>query len=303
MQWLRLGMLWVLASMSVNLWAQTNPHQVLVSIHPIALLIKSAWPEVEVATLVPPNQSPHDFALKPSHRHVIASAKHVVWLGEDMEPYLAKVLGKHQSVMDLSGLFEAHQDHGDEHAAHQDHDGHEEHAAHPQHDAHAGHDHGNVDPHIWLNPAAVPHILQMVQALLDLPEPSKFLAEYGKWQIQAKGALSQHEKGFVSFHDAFHYWVSYFNLHQAAVLAVNPEQPVGTRHLLEVRRLLESGKVACLFVEPQFKASIVDKLQQGTDVAVVKIDPLASNFKVESAGFLEFYAYLQRQFQQCFLAN
>jgi len=301
MQWLRLGVMWVLACVSINLWAQTNPSQVLVSIHPIALLVKSAWPEVDVSTLVPPNQSPHDFALKPSHRQIIAQAEHVVWLGEDMEPYLAKVLGGHGSVTDLSDLFakadvnaQAHDDHADEH---------EDHAMHEEHDAHAGHDHGNVDPHIWLNPAAVPSILHKVQLLLGLPEPKAFLSSYGQWQQQARSALTHQDTGFVSFHDAFHYWVTYFHLNQAATLAINPEQPVGTRHLLEVRRLLESGKVACLFVEPQFKASIVDKLQQGTDVPVVKIDPLASNFKIESAGFLEFYAYLQRQFQQCYLPN
>lgn len=269
-----------------SVWAQST--QVLVSIHPVALLIKSAWPQLNVDTLMQANQSPHDFALKPSHRGVIAQAQNIVWLGQDMEPYLVKALQSRTQALDLSVLFSSHaHDHGDQHD-HDESDG-----------DHAGHDHAGQDPHIWLNPAAIKDILARVQKQLGLPTPNVFLKELSTWQAQAQHDLNNRQSGFVSFHDAFHYWVEYFELTQTAVLAIHPEQPIGTRHLIQVRQLLEQGNVACLFVEPQFKASIVNKLQQGTNVPVIKVDPLASEFAVKNGQFLEFYKYLQQQFMRC----
>ncbi|MEY8205721.1 MAG: zinc ABC transporter substrate-binding protein, partial [Bermanella sp.] len=52
--------------------------RVLVSVHPLALLVKSAWPQLEVSSLVPSNQSPHDFSLKPSDIRRVNEAAMVV---------------------------------------------------------------------------------------------------------------------------------------------------------------------------------------------------------------------------------
>lgn len=190
--------------------AQEHPNtpekQVLVSIHPVALLIKSAWPQLQVDTLMQANQSPHDFALRPSHRQIIASAQHVVWLGHAMEPYLDKVIHRHGNALDLSDLFEK---------AEKGVEGH----AQPAHDHHSEHNHSGGDPHIWLNPESIPLILEKVQAQLGLLKPQAFLSQYALWQNQAKQKLNKTDAGFVSFHDAFHYWIDYFALNQIEVLA------------------------------------------------------------------------------------
>jgi len=271
----------LLANIALVCLIQAAPIQasgVLVSTHPVALLLKSAWPQLEVQTLMKPNQSPHDFALRPSHRKIINDSKHLVWLGAEMEPYLQKVIGGHPSALDLSVLFEE---------------------AHDKHLHEDEHHHGDHDPHIWLNPAAIPQILTKVQTQLSLEAPTEFLKAFSIWQVKANQQLHNQAAGFVSFHDAFHYWVDYFNLNQVAVMAINPEQPIGTRHLFEVKVLLEKGNVACLFVEPQFKASIVKKLQQGSDVPIVNIDPIGSQFNVNDGKFLQFYDELIQQFSTC----
>jgi zinc transport system substrate-binding protein len=289
MQGLKGCLLMVMFFFTSSAWAQST--QVLVSIHPVALLIKSAWPQLQVDTLMQANQSPHDFALKPSHRKIIANAQHVVWLGHDMEPYLEKTLKGKTNVLDLSALFDVLEQEGADSSKPAEK---ERVASH-----HDEHNHAGQDPHIWLNPAAIKDILAMVQTQMALPEPTAFLAKLATWQQQAQNKLQGKTAGFISFHDAFHYWIQYFQLNQTAVLAIHPEQPIGTRHLLQVRELLENGDVACLFLEPQFKASIVTKLQQGTDVPVILIDPLASEYVVKNGQFLEFYEYLQQQFITC----
>lgn len=254
--------------------------RVLVSIHPLALLVKTAWPNLEVQTLVKANQSPHDFSLKPSHIKQVHNADAIIWLGSDFEPYLEKVLGQSQNggkpQVDLAKF--------DSHAGH-DHDAHED---------------NHKDPHLWLLPTQLRPILEKVAQELSLPEPKRFYKLYDAWLAVARFQMNDKTKmGFVSYHDAFAGWVEYFSLNQLAVVTSNPEKPVGTRHVLEVREILASQKQACLLVEPQFQGRLLNKLQSGLDVRLVKIDPMASEFTVKDANFLDFYSQLLKQFSTC----
>ena len=254
----------------------TKAHTILVSVHPMALLVKSAWPQLSVSSLVSANQSPHDFVLKPSDMQRIAKADAVVWMGKDFEPYLTKVL-RGQTQIDASQVLE------------------------DKPKVHDHHGHGVHDPHLWLDPSNILNMILLIKDRLSLPEPSKFLKNYKTWQQKAVLELSPHqEKGFVSFHDAFHDWVDVFKLNQLAVVTNNPEKPVGTRHVIKVRNILASGKAKCLFVEPQFKSRIVPKLHKGLDIQVIKIDPMASAYSISDAQFIGFYQELLSNFTQCF---
>lgn len=64
---------------------------VLPSTHALSLVIKEVAGETFVP-LLPANVSPHDFSLKPSHIRRLQKAGLVVWLGPELEPYLAKVM-------------------------------------------------------------------------------------------------------------------------------------------------------------------------------------------------------------------
>lgn len=262
--------------------------QVVVSVHPMALLVKSAWPELSVASLVPANQSPHDFALKPSHIQLLADADALVWLGEEFEPYLAS-LAKRLHQVDLAQVNEDDHAHEAEHAA----------ALH-SHDHH-GDAH---DPHLWLDPEGIEGFLVLIGRELNLPKPQAFLRALSTWQMRAQSELAPYrEVGFVSYHDAFVYWVRDFQLNQVAMLAENPEKPIGTRHLLSVRQQLENGHAACVFKEPQFESRLLEKLVRGLDVPVVTIDPMASQFDLLSADFIGFYDQLLAQFLTCVRAQ
>ena len=266
---------------SVSMPASPAVKRVLVSIHPLALLVKTAWPQLEVQTLVKANQSPHDFSLKPSHIKQVHNADAIVWLGTEFEPYLEKVLGQRQNgekpQVDLSSFD-----------------------SHTNHDHESSHDHAKHDPHLWLLPAQLRLMLDKIAMQLSLPEPKRFYKLYDAWLAVARFQMSDKTKmGFVSYHDAFAGWVDYFALNQLAVVTNNPEKPVGTRHVLKVREILASQKQACLLVEPQFQGRLLNKLQSGLDVRLVKIDPMASEFKVKDANFLDFYSQLLKQFSTC----
>ncbi len=275
----------LMAVFSLNAAAQKS---LLVSIHPVALLIKSAWPQLEVNALVPVNQSPHDYSLKPSDRRKLAQADFVIWLGPDFEPYLSKLMSQSAKSIRLDSLVPK------EHEAENHESGHHELGHHADHKEEAH------DPHLWLQPDLIPALLSHIQTQLKLDTPTDFLTAYHRQLKKAQTLLSQNkQKGFVSYHDAFHHWVKYFELNQLAVLTLNPEKPAGTRHVIEVRKILESGHAACLFIEPQFKSRLLKKLSQGLDVKQVLVDPMASDFALTDANFLGFYSNLVKQFEAC----
>jgi len=253
-----------------------SAHKVLVSVHPLALLVKSAWPHLDVTALVPANQSPHDFSLRPSDLRKVASADSVVWLGNEFEPYLNKLMVKKSSQVDLSQITESTEMQG----------------AHSEHEHH--------DPHLWLQPQQIPALLSLIQMELGLGSPQDFLTAYDEWLKQTQQVFERSKnKGFVSFHDAFHSWVEFFKLNQLDIVTLNPEKPVGTRHVVQVRNILASGKASCLFVEPQFQTRLLKKLTQGLSVEQVNIDPMASMYEVSGKNFLGFYQSLTQSFQQC----
>ncbi len=149
--------------------------------------------------------SPHGFALKPSHAKMLQNADLIFWVGEDLESFLEKPLksiakkAEKIELMEIKGLnklkfrerniFDGHDDHGhdehkeDEHKEHghkedkHDDHGHDEHKEdehkehghkEDKHDDHHEHAHGEHDPHIWLDPMNAKVILsEMAEHLIE----------------------------------------------------------------------------------------------------------------------------------------
>ena len=149
--------------------------------------------------------SPHGFALKPSHAKMLQNADLIFWVGEDLESFLEKPLksiakkAEKVELMEIKGLnklefrerniFDGHDDHGhdehkeDEHKEHghkedkHDDHGHDEHKEdehkehghkEDKHDDHHEHAHGEHDPHIWLDPMNAKVILkEMAEHLIE----------------------------------------------------------------------------------------------------------------------------------------
>lgn len=266
----RIGwLMWLIAVISLSSASvqaeKADQPEVVTSIYPLALLLNSAWPQLNAQHIVPANQSPHDFALRPSHRRLVDDADFILWLGYELEPYLAKVLKKRHNHLPL--LPEA--DHHD-------------------------------DPHIWLAPNQIPEILSAVQSRLALPAPTEFLTKLEKSLAISQQILAKYKQnGFVVYHDGFTHWVKTFGLNQLAAVTLDPDHPVGSRHLIKVRKVLESDQASCLFVEPQFSSRIVKKLTSGLSVPQVVIDPIGGSYQLPEKNFIDFYAGLTEAFLQC----
>ena len=265
--------------------------QVLASIKPLALIAQEvAGDQADVTTLLPITASPHDYPLKMSDHRNLRSADLVLWIGPEMESFLARPLSnlparKLITSYQLSGLNwpELEQDEGHHHSNH----------------AHTGR-----DPHLWLDPRNAALIAQALATRLAQLQPESAPLFHANAQQFAASAhqldqqLAQQlalvkDVGFAVYHEGYGHFVGRYSLHQVAYVAYTPERRPGAKHLKELREVLaKEGK--CLFMEPHYKAQGMEEMALTLNLRIGLLDPIGDQ-RVSS------YQQLLQQLGQSFL--
>ena len=278
--------------------------------------------------------SPHGFAMKPSHAKILQNADIVFWVGEDLENFLEKPLNSIATnaekieFMDLKGLvklkfrerniFDDHDDHDhNEHAKKDDHDDHDhdEHAKkedghddHDDHDGHEGHNHGEFDPHIWLDPINAKVILFEMSKHLIENDPknevayranlSKAYKEIDKLTANVSSELTNSVASIV-FHDAYQYFEKRFDVNILGAFTVNTDVMPGAEQLAEIREIIEHDKVACVFSEPQFNPDIIKAVARDMNIKTGVVDPLGATLNPGKNLYFDLIKNMSSSFKGC----
>lgn len=299
--------------------------KILASIKPIQLIAVDMLGDLaEVDVLLPPGSSPHHYSLKPSSVSDIHEADLFIWGGEDLELFLAKTVN--QLERPALALLEPseHDEHAKEHEHDDEHDGEHEHdgdhdMAKDDHEHEAEHadeheHHHDGDPHFWMTPElALAAADKIKDRLVELyPQSAELYQQaYEGFEVRLNDTDQQLEKqlipvrgvGFYVFHDAFGGFVEHYQLKQLGYFTVDPGRKPGARRLAEIREALESKHGHCVFVEPQFKAPVVDSLTRGLDINVGRLDPLAIDIEVGRGGYSNYLKSLADSFAGCLSAK
>ena len=278
--------------------------------------------------------SPHGFAMKPSHAKMLQNADLIFWIGEDLESFLEKPLNSIAKkaeiieLMDIKGLnvlkfrerniFEEH-DH-DDHDGHakkkkddhddHDHDGHAKKKKddHDDHDDHEGHNHGEFDPHIWLDPINAKVILnEMVEHLIENDAKNastyksnldKALKDIDKLTMDVMSELNQSVASIV-FHDAYQYFEERFNVKILGAFTVNTDVMPGAEQLAEIREIIEHDKVSCVFSEPQFNPDIIKAVAKDMNIKTGVVDPLGATLNPGKNLYFDLIRNMSKSFKGC----
>ncbi len=171
----------------------------------------------------------------------------------------------------------------EEHAEHDDH-GHDEHdhEEHAEHDDH--HDHSGADAHTWLYPENAKLWLDVIEEELAEHDPEN-AAIYAANADAAAAAIDaavneaetlladSHDKGVVTFHDAYRYFETAFNIKSYGAIADGHAAPPSPSHMAELRDIVAAEGVKCIFAEPQFDPRLVETVAEGTDLSAAVLDP------------------------------
>ena len=226
----------------------------------------------------------HDFQLKPSQMDTVATADLVVWVGPVLTPWLDSALGTRNgegAVLTLSddvGTYKINFFAGNLSEA----------------DANAE---GTIDPHVWLDPSTAQFWTGMIAAELSQLDPENAAtyaanaeaasATIAKAEAEAKALLDPvKDRPFVTFHDAYGYYITYFGLTPAGTISLGEAAPPGAARLSDLRAKVEAGTVICIFPEAQHDSALVDQLAEGTSAKIgAALDPVGSTLEPGAGAY------------------
>lgn len=292
---------------SLTLPAQAN---VVASLKPVGFIAAAIVDGVTpVDVLLPDGASEHDYSLRPSDAKRLKNADLVVWVGPEMEAFMAKSAAelpaqKNLAMVNIDGvkplLISGGEDE-DEHTAEKS----EEQDA----DAHHHH-HGEFNMHLWLSPEIARKTAVAIHGkLLELMPQDKAKLDANLQQFEValadtdKRVSAQlapvRNKGYFVFHDAYTYFEKQYGLSPTGHFTVNPEIQPGAQRLHQIRTQLVEQKAVCVFAEPQFRPAVIDAVARGTQVRKGTLDPLGTDISLAKDSYVKFLSQLSSQYESC----
>lgn len=285
--------------------AGAAPPRVVADIPPVHSLAARVMTGVgEPGLFLPPGASPHDHSMRPREAAALQSADLVVWIGHGLTPWLEGPLetlsgsARRLELLDVPGtrlyerrdeaLFEAEGGHGEDRA----------------------HDHGDIDPHAWLDPENAKGWLDAIaDALSELDAENartyRQNAARGRAEIDAAVAGAEtlltaaRGRTFIVFHDAFQYFERRFALPVAGAIAASDAAAPGPRRLSALRARARDLGAVCVLVEPQVNDRLVDAVFEGLPVRRAVLDPLGSGLAPGPDLYPELIRGLARSIAEC----
>ena len=271
-----------------------QPLRVIATFLPITLLTRAVAGDcADVTTLVPPSLGPHDFQANPGDLLALRRARVLVKNGLGMEGFLDKliaaaappqllVIDSSRGVATLTTPPKSHQQSGDDH----------------------GHDHGNVNPHIWLDPVRAAQQVETIRDGLVKADPgcaegyrqraATTTAQLRQLHSEFAAQLQPFQgKTFVAFHDVAPYFAARYGL-KAVFLVDVPELNPTPADLERVSAEVKRSDLKALLSEPQEGERSFNALAGDLGVPISVFDPLETGSE-EAAKDPDTYARVMRR--------
>lgn len=259
--------------------AGADSPRVVVTLKPVHSIVAGVMRGIgEPSLLLPDGASPHAYALRPSDARLIRAADLIVWVGEEVESFLRRPLAslgaravrikllKEPGVLKLKsrkgGLWRRN-------------------GKSPV----GGSRTGEIDGHIWLDPANGQAIAKRVASSLAALDPQRapryeanaqqVAAQLSALDLQLRTALRPvAATPYIVFHDAYQYFERHFGLNAVGAITRSPERGAGAKRLRDIRKSFFALGIRCVFAEPSFAPAQVAALIRGTKVRSAFLDPV-----------------------------
>ncbi|MCF6379585.1 metal ABC transporter substrate-binding protein [Nocardioides KLBMP 9356] len=244
------------------------------SFYPLAWVTErvagDAW---TVDNLTQPGQEPHDLDLSIAQTAALEDAGLIV-LEEGFQPAVdAAAEGSDAPVVDAASVLELHP------AEH-----HDDHSEEESEEEHADHEHGDVDPHFWLDPLLVADFADAVaDELADVdPDGATTYADNAaalRTELEAldqdfsDGLATCERTTVVVSHDAFGY-LSRYGLDFESIAGLSPDAEPTAADLARLQSLITSDGVTTVFSERLVSAKMADTLAGDLGITSAVLDPI-----------------------------
>ncbi len=284
--------------------------QVVTTFLPMTQFTKAvAGERAQVIQLIPPNVGPHDYQAKPADAQAIANADMLVKNGLEIELFLDDLIenagNANLLIIDSSeGIATLASDHGEKEEDKHEHEEHDhDHEEEKEGKEEKHHDHGEFDPHIWLDPKRAIEQVENIKDGLIAADPAgeedytanaqAYIEQLQALDTEITQRLAPYAgQTFIAFHDFVFYFADSYNLNAEFLVDVPEESPSPE----DVRRLIETAQqenVKALLTEPQVGEKAFASLANDLQVKVTLFDPMETGDA--SATQPESYFTIMRQ--------
>lgn len=253
--------------------------------YPLAWVAEQvAGEHADVVTLSKPGQDAHDAEITIPARATVADAD-LVLVSSGFQPAVDAAAREAQGrVLDAAEVLDFR-----EVTDHSDHD-HAGAGAHADEDepladeSHEGHDHGDEDPHFWLDPLLMAELADAVSAELSTLAPEladDFAANTDAVRADLEALDSDYSKSLstcerstvVVSHDAFGY-LSRHGLEFEPIAGLSPGAEPTPAELARLQQLIEDEGVTTVFNEVLAPVELAESLARDADVKTAVLNPI-----------------------------
>ena len=245
---------------------------------------------VEVTTLTGPGTEPHDIELTVAQTALVGEADLVLYqdsiqpiVGDAVEQTADGATLEVEEVIDFIPFAEEH-DHSEDDHSEDDHSD-DDHSDDDHSDDEEGHDHGDEDPHFWLDPARMATLAQAVASELGDIDPDHaeeydtnaavLVEELDELDAAFAEGLADCERDVVVVsHDAFGYLGDRYGLDIHGIAGLSPDAEPGPADIAELQELIDAEGVTTVFSETLVSPATAETLAQDAGVGTDVLDPL-----------------------------
>ncbi|GGM25734.1 adhesin [Paraliobacillus quinghaiensis] len=259
---------------------------------------------VDVISILPAGADPHTYEPTSKTMVDIATADAFIYNGANLETYAEKIqaaLSEENVKMveategiDLLNTIHAHE----EEAVHvsteesNDHDhedeGHdeEEHAEAEEHIEDDGHNHGDVDPHVWLDPILAQELAENVKNTLVglMPEQKEtFETNYQDLILRLNDLDAEFHETIESYeqnkilvsHAGYGYWEKAYGLEQIAISGLSSSNEPSQKELERIIEAVRENNIEYLFFEQNITPKVATVIQNEAGIESLELHNLS----------------------------
>ncbi|MGA9290632.1 MAG: metal ABC transporter substrate-binding protein [Anaerobacillus sp.] len=233
--------------------------------------------DVQAQSIIPPGSDAHSFEPTTRTMTKLAEADLFIYNGAGMEGFAeaAKETLQNEDVTVLESAKGIHLD-----------ESHEEHEKHVNEDAHDGHDHGDINPHIWIDPIlAIQQAENIKNTLVELSPEKKDSFETNFEALKSdllkidesfqQMVESVPKKEFLISHDAYSYWEKRYGLEQLSVAGLSPSQEPTQKQLEDIIQTAKDHHLTYMLFEQNATPKPAKAVQHELGLKTLRIHNLS----------------------------
>ena len=247
---------------------------------------------IDVTNMVPSGTEPHDWEPSTNDLKNLEKADVFIYNGADMEPWADDLLVSRSDtlrVVEASENVELRTTDGEHEHAHEHED--------------ADHHHGDVDPHVWLDPENAKIEMEAIRDALCAADPENstvFQSNYEKYaaELDALDAEFREKlaplpnRTIVVAHEAFGYLCDAYGLTQVGIEGLSPDSEPDPGRMAEVIDFVREHSISTIFFEELVSPKVAEAIASETGAQAKMLSPLEGLSDEQAAAGADYFSVM-----------